>query len=421
MVAIFLFTIDCLCVTCPPKMSSTLPPSGCGCPPKCPDPLVENIPGPTGPPGENAFGETSPTTGFTMPAVGNLAIVHFVVGTIDWAIVNQTVYISTAGYFLVNTLNGPNEMLLQNLGYAGNASPGTVIGTSLKISPAGPQGATGTLNSISPTTTKGDLIVDSGANNPAAADIRLAVGTNGKVLTAKSGVTAGMEWDVVDLTGAATSLSGQLPIGNGGTGKSTQQAALNNLMPPTPNLGGLAYFNGTNWVELDLTQNLIGQVLQTTGASPNTTIIWSWPALIQQQKATLQTYQNAASGIVLTGTTGAPTTGTGFLALTVTVTPKVSTSRLVVRASMCLFTSSSGAYVAIFNGTTLLAAALTTAASQAQQLTANYEFAPGSTSAITFNVYVGTGNSGTTYINGNATAIYFTGHVESLLTVEEYA
>lgn len=48
---------------------------------------------------------------------------------------------------------------------------------------------TAAFDALSPATTKGDLIVDNGTNN-----IRLAVGTDGHVLTADSSVAAGVKW-----------------------------------------------------------------------------------------------------------------------------------------------------------------------------------------------------------------------------------
>lgn len=46
-----------------------------------------------------------------------------------------------------------------------------------------------TFDSISPATTKGDIVVANGTNN-----VRIAVGTNGQVLTADSTQTAGVKW-----------------------------------------------------------------------------------------------------------------------------------------------------------------------------------------------------------------------------------
>lgn len=49
--------------------------------------------------------------------------------------------------------------------------------------------ATAAFSALAPTTTKGDLIVDNGTD-----PVRLAVGTNGQVLTADSSVTEGVKW-----------------------------------------------------------------------------------------------------------------------------------------------------------------------------------------------------------------------------------
>lgn len=49
--------------------------------------------------------------------------------------------------------------------------------------------ATAAFDALAPTTTKGDVIVNDGTDN-----VRLAVGTNGFVLTADSGETAGVKW-----------------------------------------------------------------------------------------------------------------------------------------------------------------------------------------------------------------------------------
>ena len=63
----------------------------------------------------------------------------------------------------------------------------------------------------------------------------------------------------------ATDVSGQLPIGSGGTGQATQQTALDALMPGSPTAGDLVYWNGTHWVRLP--GNTVGtQWLQETSS-----------------------------------------------------------------------------------------------------------------------------------------------------------
>ncbi len=62
--------------------------------------------------------------------------------------------------------------------------------------------AVGAFDSLSPTTTKGDVIVSNGADN-----IRLAVGTNGQVIMADSGEVSGIKW-ATPAAGTVTSVSG---------------------------------------------------------------------------------------------------------------------------------------------------------------------------------------------------------------------
>jgi hypothetical protein len=49
---------------------------------------------------------------------------------------------------------------------------------------------------------------------------------------------------------AASDITGQLPIGNGGTGQATAPAAISALMPTPTRAGDIAYWNGSNWVTL---------------------------------------------------------------------------------------------------------------------------------------------------------------------------
>ncbi|WP_413612615.1 tail fiber domain-containing protein [Bdellovibrio sp. HCB-110] len=66
--------------------------------------------------------------------------------------------------------------------------------------------ATAAFNGLSPSTTKGDLIVHDGTN-----DIRLPVGTNGQVLSANSAQASGLQW-ITPTNGTVTNVTGTAPI-----------------------------------------------------------------------------------------------------------------------------------------------------------------------------------------------------------------
>lgn len=126
---------------------------GCACTPDCP-PVggTQGPPGPMGPPGpqgitgidgENAFGIT--TAGFVMPPVGSN--VNMQVDPADWSTQGQVVYIGgvngEVGYFQVAVTSTLSTMVLTNLGYPNNLSPGSQIGSGQQVSPGGIQGPQG--------------------------------------------------------------------------------------------------------------------------------------------------------------------------------------------------------------------------------------------------------------------------------------
>jgi hypothetical protein len=73
------------------------------------------------------------------------------------------------------------------------------------------------------------MIVDDGGASPAASPQRLPVGADDLVLHANSGDPYGVAWQTIDLTGAATSLTGALPVANGGTNAATAAGARTSL------------------------------------------------------------------------------------------------------------------------------------------------------------------------------------------------
>jgi len=98
-------------------------------------------------------------------------------------------------------------------------------------------------------------------------------------------------------------VTGQLPIGNGGTGQATQAAAIIALMPTATRAGDIAYWDGTNW------NHLAGNNSGTQVFSENASGVPSWIAASGSGTVTSAAYV-ASTGIGISGTTPCTTTCT---------------------------------------------------------------------------------------------------------------
>lgn len=146
------------CPPCSTQSTPTFPDTGSSCCPVCPtDGGGGGTPGPQGPkgdPGANGTDGTdgidafTTTSGFTQPAVsGNVTIP---VANSLWMAAGQIVFIPIGGYYTVVSAPTSVTVQIQNLGYTGNAAPGTVIGAS-KVSPGGVKGTDGAAGPSGPT------------------------------------------------------------------------------------------------------------------------------------------------------------------------------------------------------------------------------------------------------------------------------
>lgn len=339
----------------------------------------------------------------------------------SWMVVGQTVFVGTAGFFTVESIPGDTIVVLVNTGDNGNAILGTIIVSDQGVSPGGVQGSVLGLNGLSPTTTKGDIIVDNGANHPTASDVRFGVGTTKQVLHVDTGQPQNLRYGNVDLTGATTALTGPLGIALGGTGQATQQAALNSLMPSSPVLGDLAKFNGTNWVRFPITVTSgMRQTLRTNVAGTDDE--WAWQGILQSFFGSDFVYNNPTitTGISLTADT-APTNSTGTQLFTQTITPSNTTSHIHIRGVISLTTSSSGAILVICSGSTVIACFANPVVSSLIGMPFDFAFVPGATTPITISLRVGTGGSGSCYLNGNSGGRVLGGALGCSFTVEERA
>lgn len=156
------------------------------------------LPGETGAAGDAGSNGVSAFTitlaDFTVPAVSSTVTIS--VANSTWMAPGEVIFIQNAGYYEVSSKPSTTSAIVENLGYTGNAAPLTIIPDSQIVTPSGKKGEDGvavgvTMNSISPTTTKGDLLVDNGVNSPNASVVRLAAPTDAYLWTADSSQPSG--------------------------------------------------------------------------------------------------------------------------------------------------------------------------------------------------------------------------------------
>jgi hypothetical protein len=175
--------------------------------------------GPAGPAGADGAPAWSYTVGsFLHPVVGGFANIQLT-GT-DWCIPGAWVLISGSGYYQITMVSSPNvqfQLISELPGHLVSIPAGSlVVGTG----PAGPPGATGAtgptgttdLNTISPTSLKGDILVDNGVLTPLASLVAMHVGANGTRLMADSTQINGMSYQRVDLSSSAQVMNSPWPI-----------------------------------------------------------------------------------------------------------------------------------------------------------------------------------------------------------------
>jgi hypothetical protein len=199
------------------------------------------------------------------------------------------------------------------------------------------------------TTTVGDIIVNNGGGT-APRNTRLAAGGNGTVLHSDNAQPTGRRQSAIDLTGVNTSLSGALPIANGGSGQTAKTAAFNALSPITTRgdliVGGVA---GTN-------QRLAIGAANTVAISDGTDLGYAkiLPANINMASGPLPRYGLLAS------LTGANFNSIADQAMVIQsgVTRYIIRRIIVDNASINLTTAAGGIYTqAAKAGTAIVAAA----------------------------------------------------------------
>ncbi|WP_413587033.1 tail fiber domain-containing protein [Bdellovibrio sp. HCB274] len=131
--------------------------------------------------------------------------------------------------------------------------------------------ATAAFNALSPTTTKGDLIVRDGTS-----DIRLGVGTNGQMLTVDSTQASGLKWSTPTV-GTVTNVTATAPlsVANGGTTPSISISS-------GTGLGQVLRWNTTAWASsyfnfADL-KSAAGLTQIPNSCTASQTLVWQTPS-----------------------------------------------------------------------------------------------------------------------------------------------
>jgi hypothetical protein len=249
------------------------------------------IPGPQGVPGNpgsnglglNAFTYTT-GLGFTVPAPN--ANVTVPVGSTSFMAVGQILYIQSAGYYKVASIQDLTDIVLTCLNYTGDAAEGTAIASAQPVVPAGlegPAGETGSgVTSVGLSVPTGFVVTGS----PVTTSGTIAITTDATTLqnlflaspSTATGAPSFRTIAAADLPAipASTALSGQVPIANGGTGQASASAAFNALSPTTTKGDIIVSAGGTGNVRLPVGTN--GQVLTANSSAANGAD-WENPAI----------------------------------------------------------------------------------------------------------------------------------------------
>lgn len=259
----------------------------CAVPP-CPPwsiPGAKGDPGNTGTSGANGINAFTRVAGvgFVVPAIS--ASIGVVVLETGWMALGQIVFVGSAGYYQIASISDETDVVLTNLGYAGNAVAGVTIAVAQPIVPAGIAGANGAMGggvtsvalsvpaefavSGSPVTSSGTIAVTSAP----AQSINKVYAT-----PASGGAGPASMRSLVAADMPAGVPTGTVPIASGGTGQTSAAAAFNALSPTTTK-GDLIVDNGSGNGRLPVGgngQQLVADSTQTLGlkyVTPTTPLI----------------------------------------------------------------------------------------------------------------------------------------------------
>jgi hypothetical protein len=212
-------------------------------------------------------------------------------------------------------------------------------------------------------------------------------------LNLTAGGSQAINIDATDITFLKPlTLAAPLPIASGGTNATTQQTAINNLMPAAT-AGNFAYSDGTNWVVLASGVNNRGLTMAAN--------VPSWNAISTLQF--LEYKNNVAS--IQAGITTTPAQ-VGLFTLTLAALAN-SLNRVRIQANLLCGMSTNNGYLTLSRGSTEIArfGPLYSFNVGIEAKTLDYVDDPGTVGPHTYSIRVQTAAAGgTLYINRDATS-----------------
>jgi hypothetical protein len=229
---------------------------------------------------------TSATTAHTLGWTGLLAVARGGTGAATFT-ANGVVFGSGTSALGVTAAGAAYQPLRVPAGGGAPAFGALNISQAAAVTGALPLGnggtgqitATAAFDALDPLTTKGDTLVHNGTNS-----VRQGIGTNYWFLMADSAQTNGLKWAQITLSTA--SVTGVLPIANGGTGQTSPIPAFDALSPSSIK-GDLIVNDGTHDVRMPV--GATDQMVLVVDSTQVNGIKWQLPSAVCRKDTVLYT------------------------------------------------------------------------------------------------------------------------------------